>query len=130
MKVVISGRRMSLFVNGATSPTLAVGSLAGDAQEGDLTLLGPGAFANLKVTPDAVEGLAESAEPDPTAGDRQLVRDWRLAPFSELPDGNEPAIADLPEAVGRVAGTGRRARRTDQRHQGVRPSGQAAACAR
>jgi hypothetical protein len=97
VKVVISGRRMNLFVNGATSPTLAIGSLAGDTQEGDLTLVGPGAFANFKVTPEAVEGLAANAEPDPTAGDKHLVRHWQLAPFSELPDGKEPTIADLPK---------------------------------
>jgi len=98
VKVVISGRRMNLFVNGATSPTLAIGSLAGDTQEGDLTLVGPGAFANFKVTPDAVDGLAADAEPDPTAGDKHLVRYWQLGPFSELPDGKEPTIADLPTA--------------------------------
>ena len=65
VKVVISGRRMNVFVNGATSPTLAVGSLEGDTQEGQLDVVGPGAFANVKVTPDAVEGLAATAEPDP-----------------------------------------------------------------
>jgi hypothetical protein len=97
VKVVISGQRMNLFVNGATSPTLAIGSLAGDTQEGDLTLVGPGAFANVKVTPDAVEGLPGNAEPDPTAGDKHLVRYWQLAPFSELADGKEPTIADLPK---------------------------------
>jgi hypothetical protein len=98
VKVVVSGRRMNVFVNGAASPTLAVGSLAGDTQEGQLALVGPGAFANFKVTPDAVEGLAANAEPDPAASDQHLVRHWRLAPFSELPDGREPTIADLPKA--------------------------------
>ena len=98
VKVVISGRRMNVFVNGATKPTLAVGSLAGDTQEGDLTLVGPGAFANFKVTPGAVDGLTPTAEPDPMAHDQHLVRHWQLAPSSELPDGKEPAIADLPGA--------------------------------
>ena len=98
VKVVISGRRMNLFLNGATSPTLAIGSLAGDTQEGDLTLVGPGAFANFKVSPEAVEGLAADPAPDPTAGDKRLVRYWQLAPFSELPDGKEPTLADLPTA--------------------------------
>jgi hypothetical protein len=97
VKVVISGRRMNLFVNGATSPTLAVGSLEGDAQEGQLALIGPGAFANLTVTPGAVEGLAAEAEADPTERDQRFVRHWQLAPFSELPEGREPTIADLPK---------------------------------
>jgi hypothetical protein len=98
VKVVVSGRRMNLFVNGAMSPTLAIGSLEGDTKEGDLVLVGPGAFATFKVAPDAVDGLAPSAEPDPAAGDQRLARQWQLAPFSELPDGKEPTIADLPKA--------------------------------
>jgi hypothetical protein len=98
VKVVISGERMNLFVNGAARPTLAVGRLEGDAKEGRLALVGPGVFANFKVTPDAVEGLAGNAEPDPSAADDRLVRQWQLAPFSELPDGKKPSIADLPRA--------------------------------
>ena len=96
VKVVISGRRMNVFVNGATTPTLAVGSLEGDTKEGQLALVGPGAFANFRVTPEAVEGLTAAAEPDPAAGDKRLVRQWQLAPSSELPDGKEPTIVDLP----------------------------------
>jgi hypothetical protein len=98
VKVVVSGRRMNLFVNGAKAPTLGIGSLEGDTQQGDLALIGPGAFANLKVTPDAVEGLAADAVKDPAASDMRLVRQWQLAPFSELPDGKEPTMADLPKA--------------------------------
>ncbi len=98
VKVVISGRRMNLFVNGATTPTLAVGSLEGDTKDGQLALVGPGAFANFTVTPEAVEGLSAAAAADPTAGDKRLVRQWQLAPSSELPDGKEPTIADLPKA--------------------------------
>ena len=97
VKVVVSGRRMRVFVNGATSPTLAVGSLEGDAQEGHLALIGPGAFANLTVTPDAVEGLPMEPEADPTAGDNRFVRHWQIAPFSSLPEGTEPAASDLPK---------------------------------
>ena len=97
VKVVVSGRRMNVFVNGATSPTLAVGSLEGDAQEGQLALIGPGAFANFTVTPDAVDGLAAEPSADPVAGDKRLVRHWQLAPYSSLADGVEPTAADLPK---------------------------------
>jgi hypothetical protein len=98
VKMVISGRRMNLFVNGAMSPTLAIGSLEGDTRDGELALVGPGAFANFTVTPDAVEGLTGAPEADPTAHDERLVRQWQLAPSSELPDGKEPTIDDLPKA--------------------------------
>jgi 3-keto-disaccharide hydrolase len=96
VKVVISGERMQLFVNGATTPTLAVGRLEGDTKEGRVALVGPGAFANVRITPDALEGLAKDAVLDSTSRDGRLVRQWQLAPFSELPDGKEPTLADLP----------------------------------
>ena len=98
VKMVISGRRMLVFVNGGMSPALAIGSLEGDLQEGQLALVGPGAFANFKVTPGAVGGLAAAAENDPAADDQHLVRSWKLSPSSPLPDGQEPAIGDLPKA--------------------------------
>lgn len=98
VKVVVSGQRMNLFVNGAASPTLSVGSLEGDTKDGQLALVGPGAFANFKVRPDAVEGLSGEREADPTARDERFVRHWQLSPFSELPDGRDPAIADLPKS--------------------------------
>jgi hypothetical protein len=96
VKVVISGLRMNLFVNGATSPTLAVGRLEGDASEGGLALVGPGAFAHLTVTPDSVEGLTATPATDPTAADGRFVRHWQIAPFSPLADGSEPTASDLP----------------------------------
>src|SRR5215472_409213 len=80
IKMVISGRRMNVFVNDATSPTLAVGRLEGDAMKGALRLQGPATFANLTITPDVVEGLTPEPVKDPTEGDRGLVREFRLSP--------------------------------------------------
>jgi len=96
VKLVVSGRRMNVFVNGAKSPTLEVGRLEGDVLEGGLLLQGPGYFSNLTVTPDAVEGLAAEPKKDPTAGDGRFVRHWQVAPPSALPAGQEPGLADLP----------------------------------
>jgi hypothetical protein len=97
VKVVISGQRMNLFVNDTSSPALSVGRLEGDASEGSLALLGPGAFAHFSVTPNAVHGLSPKPDADPTAADRRFVRHWRLAPYASLGDGNEPSVSDLPE---------------------------------
>ena len=52
--MVESGRRMNVFVNDATSPTLQVGRLEGDAMKGSLRLQRLGTFANL--SPDPVSG--------------------------------------------------------------------------
>jgi hypothetical protein len=96
IKIVISGRRMNVFVNDATSPTLEVGRLEGDAMKGGLQLQGPGTFANLVITPDAVEGLSPEPVRDPLDGDPSLVRNWRLSNFSTLPDGKDATYSDMP----------------------------------
>jgi hypothetical protein len=96
VKLVVSGKRMNIFINGATEPTLKIGRLEGDTGEGGLMLEGPGIFANLTVTPDAVEGLPANPETDATASDERYVRHWQLSPFSKLEADRSPAYADLP----------------------------------
>lgn len=98
IKMVISGRRMKVFVNDATSPTLEVGRLEGDAVKGGLRLQGPGTFANMVITPDAVDGLSPEAAGDPSDADRGLIRHWRLSPFSALPNGKDPGYDGMPGA--------------------------------
>jgi hypothetical protein len=98
IKMVVSGRRMKMFVNDAASPTLEVGRLEGDAIKGGLRLQGPGTFANLVITPDAVDGLAPEPAKDPMEGERRVVRNWRLSPAGALPSGKEPAFTDMPDA--------------------------------
>jgi hypothetical protein len=45
VKLVISGRRMNIFINGAREPTLKIGRLEGDNDGGGgLMLDGPGIF--------------------------------------------------------------------------------------
>jgi hypothetical protein len=96
--MVISGQRMNVFVNDAASPTLEVGRLEGDALKGGLRLQGPGTFANMVITPDAVDGLSPEPAGDPLDGDRGLVRSWRLSSFSALPRGKDPTYAEMPVA--------------------------------
>src|SRR5690349_4270032 len=98
IKMVVSGRRMNVFVNDAVSPTLEVGSLEGDAMEGGLHLLGPATFANLVITPNVVDGLSPEPAPDPLAGDRGLIRNWRLSLSSALPDGKNLTYDEMPGA--------------------------------
>jgi hypothetical protein len=98
IKMVVSGRRMDVYVNDAPSPTLEVGRLEGDALKGGLRLQGPGTFANMVITPDAVGGLSPEPVRDPMEGDRGLVRDWRLSKFSTLSEGREPMYSEMPGA--------------------------------
>lgn len=96
VRLVVSGRRMNVYVNGATSPTLAVGRLEGDALGGGLELAGPAEFANLAVTPGATDGLPPSAAADPTAHDPGLLRDWEVSTVRALPYGTPPDLAQRP----------------------------------
>ena len=98
IKMVVSGRRMNVFVNDAPSPTLEIGRLEGDAVKGGLRLQGPGTFANMVITPGAVGGLSPEPARDPLDGDRGLVRDWRLSSFFTLPNGKDPAYDQMPGA--------------------------------
>ena len=96
IKMVVSGRRMNVFVNDVPSPTLEVGRLEGDAVTGALRLQGPATFANMVITPGAVGGLSPEPASDPSSTDRGLVRRWRLSPFLALPIGKEATYDDMP----------------------------------
>jgi hypothetical protein len=96
VKMVVSGRRMNVFVNDVPSPTLEVGRLEGDTVTGAVRLQGPGTFANMVITPGAVGGLSPEPLSDPLSADRGLVRNWRLSPFSALPSGKEATYDDMP----------------------------------
>jgi hypothetical protein len=99
IKMVVSGRRMNVFVNDAATPTLQVGRLEGDAMAGALRLQGPATFANMVITPGAVDGLPPEAAPDPLEADPRLVRNWRLSAFAALPNGKDPGYGDMPDAA-------------------------------
>jgi len=98
IKIVVSGRRMNVFVNDATSPTLVVGRLEGDVMKGGLRLQGPGTFANMVISPDAVDGLSPEPARDPLDGDHGLVRNWHLSTFSALPNGKDSMYNEMPRA--------------------------------
>ncbi|HXE12812.1 MAG TPA: hypothetical protein VN633_11865 [Bryobacteraceae bacterium] len=98
IRMVVSGRRMNVFVNDAASPTLEVGRLEGDAVKGGVRLQGPASFANIVITPGAVSGLSPEPAKDRLDGDPGLVRNWRLSNFSALPDGKDPAYNNMPSA--------------------------------
>lgn len=98
IRMVVSGRRMNVYVNDAATPTLQIGRLEGDATTGGLRLFGPGTFANFVITPGAVDGLSPEPTPDPSDGDRGLIRNWRLSNYSTLAAGKNPMYADMPGA--------------------------------
>ena len=103
IKMVISGRRMNIYVNppangGMVAPTLSVGRLEGDALEGGILMQGPGSFANLTVAPDEVEGLSPEPLKDASEDDKRLLRNWTMSPWSSFAVDKDPAYAEMPDA--------------------------------
>jgi len=98
VKLVVSGRRMNVYVNGATTPSLKVGRLEGDALEGAIELRGAATFANVTVVPDAVEGLSPIPIADPTDGDAGFLRSWLVSVAYPLPTGRDPVLRDMTES--------------------------------
>lgn len=96
IKMVISGRRMNVYVNRESTPSLSVGRLQGDALVGGFSLQGSASYANLVVKPGVVEGLSPEPEADPTSSDQRYLRTWDMAPPTRLAEGAEPTIADVP----------------------------------
>lgn len=63
--MVVSGRRLNVFVIDATSTTPQIARVEGDVMKASLRLQGPRTFANLVITPDAVDGLSPEPARDP-----------------------------------------------------------------
>ncbi len=98
-RLVVSGRRMNVYINNSTQPILTVGNLESSSTEGAIQLRGPAVFANLTVNPGAVEGLNPQPTPDPTAADAGLVRQWQLGPQTPARVGKDPTFSEAPSGT-------------------------------
>ena len=106
VKLVVSGRRMNVFINGATKPTLSVGRLAGELATGVLDFHGPATLANITVFPNKTDGLSPNAICDADCKDGRFLRNWQVSSASNEPTamdksldadiGAEPSYTDMP----------------------------------
>ena len=107
IKLVLSGARMNVFINGAHAPTLAVGTLVGGFPDGSIRLHGPASYAHLSIAPDVVDGLPAVASSDPTKDDLRYVRDWLASKPFVMPSrmdatlqentGIDPVYSSMPK---------------------------------
>ena len=97
VRLVVSGKRMNVFLNDSGQPTLAVDELLGDTQQGGLELHGPAAFANLVVTPGKTDGLSPVPLPDSMGNAAGIVHAWKLGPLTPLHYGSAPTYAETPQ---------------------------------
>ena len=97
VRLVVSGKRMNVFINDYAQPTLAVGELLGNTRQGGLELHGPAAFANLVVTPGKTDGLSRIPSPDSMGNAAGIVHAWLLGPLTPLHYGSVPTFAERPQ---------------------------------
>ena len=95
VRLVVSGARMDVFVNGQAAPALRVDRLEGDAAVGSLQLRGDATVANLVLAEGAVDGLSPAPLPDPVTNDPRYLRHWRIAPTGQW-QGREVGWSSCP----------------------------------
>lgn len=109
IKLVLSGARMNVFINGDRSPTLAVGALVGGFSGGSIRLHGPASYAHLSIEPNVVDGLPASAANDAAKSDLRYVRHWLASMPFVMPSrmdatlqentGIDPKYSSMPKAT-------------------------------
>jgi hypothetical protein len=97
VRLVVSGKRMNVFINDSVEPVLAVGELLGNTLQGGLELHGPAAFANLVVTPGKTDGLSPVPLADSQGNAPGIAHAWQLGPFTPLHFGTAPSYAEKPQ---------------------------------
>jgi hypothetical protein len=108
VKVILAGKRMSLFVNGDSTPVMTVEHMVGDFSSGTIELHGPASYSNLTLTPDKV---LVSALPDAQAKNTlsdYFIRGWQASiPFAmpshqdrslDEATGDAPGYSSMPSA--------------------------------
>lgn len=106
VKLVVANERMNVFINGASAPTLEVGTLQGGFPDGSIRLHGPASYANLKIVPNGTEGLSVEVSRQPVRTDRRYITHWLAsAPFAmpsrmdaklQEKTGIDPVYVSLP----------------------------------
>jgi hypothetical protein len=95
IRLVISGKRLNVFVNGRTEPSLRVAHLEGDARTGTIAFEGPAFYANLILSPGVTDGLDPKPAPDPAAGDRRYLVHWQGTDPVSLGAMDQPRLSNL-----------------------------------
>jgi hypothetical protein len=99
IRLVISGKRMNVFVNGRTEPSLRVTHLEGDASIGTIAFEGPAFYANLTLAPGVTDGLDPKPAPDPAANDHRYLVHWQATDPTSLDAMEQPSLSKLPRST-------------------------------
>ena len=96
IRLVISGKRMDVYVNGRTEPSLRVAHLEGDASTGTIAFEGTAYYANLTLAPGVINGLNPKAPVDPVVGDRRYLVRWQGADPVSMDSTEHLSLSNMP----------------------------------
>jgi len=99
IRLVISGKRMNVYVNGRTKPSLRVVHLEGEASTGTIAFEGTAYYANLVLAPGVTDGLDPSAPADPAANNHRYLIDWQATDPVSMAATNHLNVSDMPPAA-------------------------------
>lgn len=99
LRLVISGKRMDVYVNGRTEPSLRVEHLEGESSTGTIAFEGTAYYANLTVAPGVTDGLDPKAPPDPATNDRRYLARWEATDPVSMALTERLDLSDMPSAV-------------------------------
>ncbi|WP_139309755.1 hypothetical protein [Teredinibacter haidensis] len=99
VKLVVSGKRLLVFVNADEQPSLEVTHLEGESSSGTISFYGNAIFANLRVDRNAVAGLTANASDVNTRSDPRYLRAWKASSVSPLAEGIDLRPGDIPVAT-------------------------------
>jgi hypothetical protein len=99
IRLVISGKRMNVYVNGRTEPSLRVAHLEGDANTGTIAFEGTAYYANLTLAPGVTNGLDPKSPTDPAAGDRRYLVLWQGTDPVSMNTTEHLSLSDMPSSA-------------------------------
>jgi hypothetical protein len=105
-KLVVSGRRMRVYLNHQEKPALEVSQLEGNVTHGAICFQGKGTLSNLVVHPGQVEGLSPVEGVDPGAYDPHYIRRWQVTEPKLIPKNIDFSYELLPDSQQVVSGEG------------------------
>jgi hypothetical protein len=99
IRLVISGKRMDVYVNRQTEPSLRIPHLEGEARTGTIAFEGTAYYANLTLAPGVTDGLDPKAPADPAAGDRRYLVRWQGSDPVPMDTTDHLKLSNMPSSA-------------------------------
>lgn len=97
-KLVVSGRRMRVYLNHGGEPALDVPRLEGNATHGAICFEGKATISNVVIRPGQVEGLPAAEGFDPITNDPHYIRHWLVTEPELIPKDVDFSFALMPDS--------------------------------